>query len=408
MIEPKSALGARTLARWVGPCCLLLLLAGGVGAGEEAAAAIAVRLEPGARGSRLAPRYSPKGSRVPLAASERVVPAGVEALEGRLPLGPALAQGDGHLLVLARSEAGRPYDRLWIDANGDGSLADEEMQTAAPRLTRGTVYTSYDAVVQVNHGSAAQPVPQAYPIGLWVAVASEDETPPFVRFSRRGFLAGQVAIDEVAYHVVLSDADNDAVFGAGDWWAILPAEGEGSNDIALSRKVGDFAWADRRAFRLELEGTRGRAGRLVAVDPGLTPEEDARARNPYWDDEHAERAEAPVAFRHDVEAALADAAQRQVPCFLDFETVWCGPCKTMDRWVYTARDVVAAAEGIVCVKVDGDERKDLKERYAVDGFPTGILLRPDGEELARFSGYRSVEAMVAFFARAKATSSGDE
>ena len=407
MIEPKSALGARTTARLGRTCCLLLLLASGVGAGEEAAA-IAVRLEPGARGSRLAPRYSPKGSRIPLLASERVVPAGVEALEGRLPLGPAPARGDGHLLVLARSEAGQPYDRLWIDANGDGSLADEETQTAAPRLTRGTVYTSYDAVVRVNHGSAEDPVPEDYPIGLWVAVASRDETPPFVRFSRRGFLAGQVAIGDVAYHVVLSDADNDAVFGAGDWWVILPAEGEGTNDIALSRKVGDFAWADRRAFRLELEGTRGRAGRLVAVDPGLTPEEDARARNPYWDDEHAERAETPVAFRHDVEAALADAAERRVPCFLDFETVWCGPCKLMDRWVYTARDVAAAAEGIVCVKVDGDERKDLKERYAVDAFPTGILLRPDGEEIARFSGYRSVEAMAAFLAQARATSAGDE
>ncbi len=406
MRDEKRGLGAQRASLAWGIGLAILFAASSARSGDEAP--IAVSFQPGEAGSKLAPRYSPKGYRVPLAPSERDVPEGVEVLEGRLRLGPEDVRGDGHLLVLARSVEGQPFDRLWIDTDADGSIEDEETRTANPSTKRGTVYTSYDAVVRVNHGSVEEPACEPYPIGLWVAVESEDAVPPFIRYSRRGFLVASVEVEDVGYHVVLSDADNDGVYGTGDWWTILPVAGGTSNDLAGARKVGDFAWADRKAWRLELEGTRGRTGRLVAVDPGLTPEEDARARDPYWDDRHAERAEKPVTFHREVEAAIEDAGKRQVPYFLDFETVWCGPCKTMDRWVYTAQVVVTAAEGIVCIKVDGDEREDLKERHGVGGFPTGILFRPGGEEIARFGGYQSCKDMVAFFAQARAAPEGGE
>ena len=48
------------------------------------------------------------------------------------------------------------------------------------------------------------------------------------------------------------------------------------------------------------------------------------------------------------------------------------------------------------MKVDGDERKDLLERYAVKAFPTGIMLAGDTNESGRFVGYQSVAKMTAF------------
>lgn len=384
-----------------------LVLGGVTAAGDDAEPEpLAVRFAPGERGSAWAPRYSPKGTRVALAPCARPSEAGAEPLEGRLPLGPASRRGAGLLVVAARSAADRPYDRLVLDTDGDGSLANETVLEASPRTQRGSLWTSFEATVRVRHAEGEEPEP--YPIGLWIVVESADAVPPLVRYSRRGFLDASVALDGGAWRVVLSDADNDAVYGKGDWWALLRADGTTPNDVKASREVGDFAWAGERAFRLELKGTRGRAGRLVPFDPGVTPEEDARARDPYWDDEHAERAAAPVAFRRDVEAALEEARAGSTPCFLDFETVWCGPCKTMDRWVYTARDVVAAAEGVVCVKVDADERKDLKQAYGVEGFPTGVLLGADGKEIARFQGYRGVRAVAAFLGRAHGGAGRDE
>jgi len=361
-----------------------------------------VRLRPGAAGSKLAPRYSPKGYKVQITLMDEQVLEGFDHREGRLRLGPSGTRGEGHLLVLARSAENKPFDLLWIDKDGDGSIADDDMLRVDSRTSRGKVYTSYTCDVRVNHGSQEKPSWEPYPIALWVAVEAEDKVPEFIRYSRRGFRVGSVSIDEAAYEVVLSDANNDAVFGTGDWWAILPADGDRTNSIGDSRKVGDFAWAGRKAYKLELEGTAGCEGRIVAFDPGITPEADARKRDPHWDDKHAERAQVPVAFEHEIENAIKEARTRKAHYFLDFETDWCGPCKQMDRWVYTARNVVVAAKGIVCIKVDGDKRKDLKERHGVSGFPTGILFDPDGTEIARFTGYQTGARMVTFLTQAHA------
>ena len=70
----------------------------------------------------------------------------------------------------------------------------------------------------------------------------------------------------------------------------------------------------------------------------------------------------------------------------------------MDRWVYTAEMVVSAAAGIIAVKVDGDEHRDLVRRFAVTAYPTMILLSASGVEIRRARGYRGVDAMAKFFA----------
>ena len=396
----RQYLAIGVAAQWVRRTLLALtVLTGSVAAADDGHV---VSFSPGKPGSKLAPRYSPKGFKLPLAPLASGPAEGHDHLQGRLRLGPQAAQGDGLLLVLARSAPGKAFDLLWVDANADGSVGDETVQRVTSRVSRGNVYTSYKASLQVNHGSKDKPLFASYRIGLWVAVEKESATPAFIRFSRRGFLVGSVTLEGAAYAVVLSDANNDGVFGTGDWWALIDAAAKQANDIAASRKVGDFAWAGRKAYRLELLGTAGREGRLVPFDPGLTPEEDARKRDRLWDDKQAARAKAPLSFEHDVDAAIARARKEKVPYFLDFETVWCGPCKTMDRWVYTAASVVDAAAGIVCVKVDGDERKDLKDAHGVSSFPTGILFDAAGKEIARFNGYKGVAAMTAFFGRSRA------
>ncbi len=128
----------------------------------------------------------------------------------------------------------------------------------------------------------------------------------------------------------------------------------------------------------------------------MTREEDELARDPFLADRKAVRAAKPLEFRHDADVAIAEAVEKKMPCFIKFETEWCGPCKTMTQLVFTAKDVVDSAEGVICVKIDGDERKDLGEKYSVGAYPTGVMLSPDGTEAARFVGYQTVTEMSGF------------
>jgi hypothetical protein len=88
------------------------------------------------------------------------------------------------------------------------------------------------------------------------------------------------------------------------------------------RTIGDYAWAGGKAWNLQPEGTNGRKARLVPFDPGLTEPEDAVRRDKGWGNRRAGRADTPVPFRKDV-----DAADPKVPHFVKFETDWCVPCK---------------------------------------------------------------------------------
>lgn len=227
------------------------------------------------------------------------------------------------------------------------------------------------------------------------AGVSAAEQPKVICISRRGFKTGDIQIGEQKVSLVLSDSNNDAVFGTGDWWELKKSEA-GPSPSSEMRKVGDYLWLGESAYKLELDDVTGNLGRITAFDPGKTREQDELARDPYGADKKSVKAEKPLEFRHDIDEAIAEAAEKKLRCFIKFETTWCGPCKTMTQYVFTAKDVVDASEGVVCVKVDGDERRDLVERYSVKAYPTGVLISGDSTEASRFVGYQKVVEMADF------------
>jgi len=354
---------------------------------------ISVKIANGEEGSPMAPRYSPPGKRLELKRASVLEAYGVDGLETEITLGWPIDKQKPIKLLVTRPTADEAYNKLFIDANGDG-VFEEDPIVAIPSESRGNTWSNFSATVKAKY-LVDGPIVEDYPVAFWIAVASKEERPEFIRFSRRGFKAGEVTIDEKKATIVLSDSNNDAVFSEGDWWE-LRAEGAESRGLG-NRNVGDFHWFGDSAFKLVLEDATGNNGRLERVDPGKTREQDELDRDPYAADRRAIKAEKPLDFRYDADEAIVEAMQKQKRCFIKFETTWCGPCKTMTQHVFTAQDVVDASKDIVCIKVDGDERKDLVERYSVKGYPTGILLSESGTETSRFVGYQKVVAMAKFF-----------
>ena len=336
-------------------------------------------------------RWSPYGKQLPLTP----VDGGMEA---ELALGPP--EANPIRLRLFKSELAQYYDRLYVDINRDGSFDATELLETEPSESRNKFWSSFDAVVgvPVTDPDSGQRAMNPYPISLWYVEdprVSDEE--PVIRFSRDGWMEGKLVLDGVRAVMMMTESVMDGVFDSDDAWALAPEDSAALLfDAGSSSTLDEHAWLHARAYKVVQVDSSGRKAFVVAFDPGMTRAEEIAMNDDLAADRNAARSGRTVVFLHDFEEAEAAAKAQGKPLFVDFETVWCGPCKIMDEWVYTADDVVDASQSVVAVKVDGDERLDLKDRFGVTGFPTVILLDRDGEESGRSSGYVNVADMTEF------------
>lgn len=77
------------------------------------------------------------------------------------------------------------------------------------------------------------------------------------------------------------------------------------------------------------------------------------------------------------------------PLLLDFSAPWCPPCQLLAADLLHDPADAAFLGAFQVVEVDADHPASfaLKDRYAVGGYPTMVLARPDGTEIDRLVGY---------------------
>lgn len=78
--------------------------------------------------------------------------------------------------------------------------------------------------------------------------------------------------------------------------------------------------------------------------------------------------------------------------FVDLHTVWCGPCKTMEKSVFTMPKVGAFYnDNFICLKYDAEKEADgvmLSKYFDVTAYPTMLFLNYKGELVYRMVGGR--------------------
>lgn len=105
----------------------------------------------------------------------------------------------------------------------------------------------------------------------------------------------------------------------------------------------------------------------------------------------------------------AKAAEEKKYIFLDCYASWCGPCKLMDKNVYSNKKVGDFFNNrFISVKVqfdssanDGEVKKKwysdafvLKEVYHIDGYPTFLFFSPTGQLIQKDLGYKGADEFV--------------
>ena len=92
--------------------------------------------------------------------------------------------------------------------------------------------------------------------------------------------------------------------------------------------------------------------------------------------------------------ALREAGERRCLVLADFATDWCLWCRRLELLVYPDPGVSRQLDRVVYVHLNAElESRDDAARYGVDGYPTLILLTPEGRVAGRIEGYQSAPEM---------------
>jgi thiol-disulfide isomerase/thioredoxin len=202
------------------------------------------------------------------------------------------------------------------------------------------------------------------------------------------------------------DSNNDAIFDAQDTWSVLGANEQDAAKRVLTikeaRATSRFMFLPNGAGKeLVLEframSPDGRSITFAVVDRAVTKAAD-RAPDDSLAAERA-RPRATQAFpwiASDFEKAAAQAKASGRKLVVDFWTSWCGPCHSLDEWIWTDAEVAAVLnKDYVGVKLDGDLEKALVKRFHVTGYPTVIVLDASGKEIRRVNYLASREMLEA-------------
>ncbi len=112
-------------------------------------------------------------------------------------------------------------------------------------------------------------------------------------------------------------------------------------------------------------------------------------------------AKANVPWRTDYEQARNDAVRDDQFVLLNFTgSDWCQPCMMLDREIFSEEWFAQFVEGrAALVKLDFPRHKEqsdaererneaLAREYQIEGFPSIIILDPEGDEVARQTGFQ--------------------
>lgn len=97
------------------------------------------------------------------------------------------------------------------------------------------------------------------------------------------------------------------------------------------------------------------------------------------------------------ERVLEEARLRDKLIFVDCYTKWCGPCKTMDKYVFPTKQIGEFMNSrFICAKLDMEtpEGKELNKLFQVNSYPTFLIITPEGKVLDRFGGLHNVRNTI--------------
>ncbi|MHC4672784.1 MAG: thioredoxin family protein [Planctomycetota bacterium] len=96
----------------------------------------------------------------------------------------------------------------------------------------------------------------------------------------------------------------------------------------------------------------------------------------------------------DLDKGLKEASEKNQLALVMFDAKKCLFCKKMNQQVLSKGEVRDLLVEWVPIRIDKDLQPRVARAYTIDTLPTFIIFSPQGKELKRFEGARTVEEFI--------------
>ncbi len=105
--------------------------------------------------------------------------------------------------------------------------------------------------------------------------------------------------------------------------------------------------------------------------------------------------EAEKLWNTDIEKAQNLARESNKPLLISFHIPKCIWCDRMKSEVYSSDSFCSfASQNLVLLLVNGYKNREFAKKYNINGFPSYVLLNPEGEVITSFSGYMQTDSFI--------------
>ncbi|MCB1305905.1 MAG: thioredoxin family protein, partial [Leptospiraceae bacterium] len=101
-------------------------------------------------------------------------------------------------------------------------------------------------------------------------------------------------------------------------------------------------------------------------------------------------------WKTSIDSGLQAARQSNRLMYVEIVAPWCGYCRKLRTQDYPRAAVQKVLAQFVTVTIDGDATPEVANRYGARGYPTLLVLAPDGRILGRLDGYPGSAGLIRF------------